>query len=169
MECLYCQKQTNNAKFCSLSCSASYNNSKDPKRKPTVRQCSNCSKSFTRAPSSSSNSKCCSDECRLAYAWQQKHDKVIQDNGWSSNVQNSTIRRWFIKFHGNNCMLCGLNADNWQGKPITLIVDHINGDCQNQSLDNLRLVCPNCDSQLDTYKAKNKGRSTRGYHIVQHK
>lgn len=168
MECLRCQQQTNNPKFCSLSCSASYNNSKAPKRKRQERKCANCDKQFIFHPSEASTAKCCSNQCRLEYAWTQKYDKVMQDRGWKPNVTNNTIRNWFIKFYGNNCMLCGVDADNWQGKPITLIVDHINGDCQNQSLDNVRIVCPNCDSQLDTYKAKNKGRSTRGYHIVQH-
>lgn len=33
---------------------------------------------------------------------------------------------------------------------------HIDGDASNNFRDNLRLVCPNCDSQLDTYKSRNK-------------
>ena len=55
----------------------------------------------------------------------------------------------------NSCKICGIN--DWQDKPIVLIIDHINGDHSNNNLSNLRLVCPNCDSQLPTFKNRNKG------------
>ena len=44
----------------------------------------------------------------------------------------------------------------WNSKSINFILDHINGDASDNSEENLRLICPNCDSQLDTYKSKNK-------------
>lgn len=44
----------------------------------------------------------------------------------------------------------------WNNKPINFILDHIDGDASNNLEENLRLICPNCDSQLDTYKSKNK-------------
>ena len=40
---------------------------------------------------------------------------------------------------------------------LNFVLDHIDGDASNSSKDNLRLVCPNCDSQLDTFKCRNKG------------
>jgi hypothetical protein len=45
-----------------------------------------------------------------------------------------------------------------------MILDHIDGDASNNSPTNFRLVCPNCDTQLPTYKAKNtgNGRATKG-------
>jgi protein-arginine kinase activator protein McsA len=64
-------------------------------------------------------------------------------------------------------MLCHLDANNWHGKPITLIVDHIDGHSNNWDVDNIQLVCPNCDSQLPTFKARNKGNCTRTYTITQ--
>ena len=44
------------------------------------------------------------------------------------------------------------------------IIDHIDGDASNNMPDNFRLVCPNCDSQLPTFKARNtgNGRATKG-------
>ena len=43
------------------------------------------------------------------------------------------------------------------------IIDHIDGDATNWSIDNIRLVCSNCDSQLPTYKFKNRGNCTREF------
>jgi|SRR3989339_533779 len=46
----------------------------------------------------------------------------------------------------------------WNGKPIKLILDHHNGNNSDNRPENLRLLCPNCDSQLDTRGGANKGR-----------
>ncbi|BBY81802.1 hypothetical protein MPUL_29600 [Mycolicibacterium pulveris] len=42
------------------------------------------------------------------------------------------------------------------GLPLTLVLDH--GDPTNNRRENLRLVCPDCDSQLPTYKSRNRGK-----------
>jgi hypothetical protein len=64
-------------------------------------------------------------------------------------------------------MICGQSGDNWHGKPMTLIVDHIDGKADNYAVSNIRIICHNCDSQLPTYKGRNKGNSTRKYTISQ--
>lgn len=56
------------------------------------------------------------------------------------------------------CACCG-GEPMWQGKPLVLILDHINGINNDNRLENLRFVCSNCDSQLPTYKSKNRSRS----------
>ncbi len=54
----------------------------------------------------------------------------------------------------NECSECGLNE--WNGKPISIELDHIDGVRTNHKLENLRLLCPNCHSQTDTYRSRNK-------------
>jgi len=56
----------------------------------------------------------------------------------------------------NHCAICGLNE--WQGKPISLHLDHIDGNATHNVLANLRVLCPNCHSQTSTYCGKNKKR-----------
>jgi 5-methylcytosine-specific restriction endonuclease McrA len=54
----------------------------------------------------------------------------------------------------NKCSVC--NIDNWNNKPIGLHLDHINGNSTDHTFKNLRLICPNCHSQTETYCGKNK-------------
>lgn len=53
------------------------------------------------------------------------------------------------------CALCGLAE--WRETPLVLQMDHVNGRRQDNRLENLRLLCPNCHSQTHTFSGKNKG------------
>lgn len=46
----------------------------------------------------------------------------------------------------------------WQEKKLVLVLDHINGDRHDNRIGNLRLLCPNCNSQTDTFAGRNKKR-----------
>ena len=66
-----------------------------------------------------------------------------------------TAKNQLKLFHGNICKICGISK--WLGKEIMLILDHIDGNATNWKIENLRLICSNCDAQLPTYKNKNAG------------
>ena len=61
----------------------------------------------------------------------------------------------------NQCAICGM-APTWNGQPLVLVLDHVNGVSDDYREENLRLVCPNCNSQLPTHAGRNAGRARRG-------
>ena len=87
----------------------------------------------------------------------------------NSTASQAVLRRWYAK--GNytpyKCSICGLEPF-WNGKELTLTLDHINGVNHDDRLENLRWVCPNCDRQLDTFCAKNANIETF-YNYREHK
>lgn len=75
-------------------------------------------------------------------------------------VKDSTTSNWVLKrkiLAANaieyKCQSCGL-SDNWNGKPLTLQLDHINGVPNDHRLINLRFLCPNCHTQTLTWGRK---------------
>ena len=76
-------------------------------------------------------------------------------------VENSTYSRIHLKerlykegLKERKCELCGQD-ENWNGKHMSLILDHINGTYNDHRFENLRIVCPNCNATLDTHCSKN--------------
>ena len=74
-----------------------------------------------------------------------------------SRLQNSNLRTRLIKegILENKCFCCKM-LPIWDNKPLTLQLDHIDGDYTNNELSNLRLLCPNCHSQTPTWSGKNR-------------
>lgn len=74
-----------------------------------------------------------------------------------SPVHQATLRRRYLlgKYTPYICSICG-QEPVWQGKELTLILDHINGHNHDDRLENLRWVCPNCNQQLDTFGGRNR-------------
>lgn len=62
------------------------------------------------------------------------------------------------------CAICGITE--WQGKTLSLELDHINGENNDNRLENLRFLCPNCHSQTTTYGSRNQKITESNYDIT---
>ena len=72
-------------------------------------------------------------------------------------VENSNYSRGHLKerlykegLKKRECEMCGQD-ENWQGKKMSLILDHINGIFNDNRLENLRIICPNCNATTETF------------------
>lgn len=133
--------------FCSHSCSASFNNmgiARNGKTKKDI-PCLNCG-TITKNP------KFCCCQCKADYDWKRvKND--VQKTGIVTTAYIG--KRYLLEIKGERCEICG--TMKWMNKNVPLVCDHINGNPDDNTLTNLRLVCGNCDMQLPTYKSKNLG------------
>ncbi len=73
----------------------------------------------------------------------------------NSSISSTTVRHsiFRLKLFPLKCEICHLKS--WMDNQIPLQVDHINGIWDDNRLENLRLICPNCHAQTDTYCGKN--------------
>lgn len=81
-----------------------------------------------------------------------------------SNYQGGAQPRKYIRYYQlieEKCSECNLSSI-WNNKPIVLELDHIDGDSQNNIISNLRFLCPNCHSQTNTFRGKNKRKELVG-------
>jgi hypothetical protein len=98
------------------------------------------------------------------------NDEIFKLN---SKVSRTTLKKRIIRdnIFKYECVFCG-NPGEWMGKKISLILDHINGYRNDNRLENLRFLCPNCNSTLPThcqgwnYKEKSieSKKNKRKYH-----
>ena len=102
-----------------------------------------------------------------SYLANKKSDKISEQDILRENCkhQRTILRRYIIK---NNlipykCAICG--CTEWQGKTLSLELDHINGINNDNRLENLRFLCPNCHSQTSTYGSRNQQLNESKYDI----
>lgn len=67
------------------------------------------------------------------------------------------VRQHLLDEQSGRCAICSVEGRS-NDAPLTLVLDHIDGNASNNGRENLRLVCPNCDSQLPTFKSRNRGK-----------
>lgn len=105
--------------------------------------------------------------CRKCYNEVNRAIKVKEwlktgDTGYTIRTTiRGAIRDYIYNDQNNLCDICKCER-SWNGELLNFVLDHIDGNAKNNFRENLRLICPNCDSQLDTFKSKNK-KSARNY------
>ncbi len=84
-------------------------------------------------------------------------DKILIND---SSYQRHNLKKRLLKFEllKNECRECGLK-NKWNNKKLTLQIDHINGINNDNRIENLRMLCPNCHSQTETYAGKKNVKS----------
>src|ERR1700738_959915 len=143
----------NQAKYCSRSCVGQANkNVPPPPSLPEAErtfQCIGCQKKVV-LDRNAKRSKYCSLQCQ--------HDtrKLYNYNNALKGVEypsDRSAKSSLLYVRGRQCEIC--STTEWCGKPIDLVLDHIDGNSDNRHLANYRLICNNCDAQTDTFKARN--------------
>ena len=92
-----------------------------------------------------------------------KEGDILKSN---CNHNRSVLRRYIIsnKLLPYKCSICG--CTNWNDKTLSLELDHINGINNDNRLENLRFLCPNCHSQTITYGSRNRQLNESKYEIT---
>jgi 5-methylcytosine-specific restriction endonuclease McrA len=83
-------------------------------------------------------------ETRLKQSWSRPYEEMAR----------GSLRKRLLIERNHTCEDCGI-GNTHNGKPLSLELDHIDGNSNNNKVENLRILCPNCHSQTPTHRAKN--------------
>jgi hypothetical protein len=137
------------------------NSERAPINKGTGKKyyCLNCGKEII--DSHGNIRKYCSNQCQRDYEYKQWVKSYKLDNSIAKSTKWGKIcrqlRRYIFEKFENKCCYCGWSEINPYTNTLPLEIDHIDGDSNNNSEENLRLLCPNCHSLTSTYRGANRG------------
>lgn len=152
MKCKHCGKDKDTltpSGFCSRSCANSRAHSHDTRVKIAESVRNNTESHSKKSKSIRKKWEDPEWRDRVTKSMVQAAESV----GWD-NMKWGGKRKWIIRDQEGKCKRCG--ADEWLGEPLSLEVDHIDGDRNNNSRDNLEALCPNCHSITPTWRGKKK-------------
>lgn len=175
-KCLYCNEEfislkSEIRKFCSKKCSVTFSNIEKGKNNieknknikvlkdesneiKYLYNCKNCKEDFEVDKREASKiRKYCSHKCHKEFEEKIRYTKIENNE----IVSNKSVKSYLIKKYGEKCMDCGWCEIHKLTKKVPIELEHIDGNSENNNLENLKLLCPNCHSLTITYKALNKG------------
>lgn len=139
----------------------SWRGGSNPSTSAMIVKCANCGKEFE---AKNEKKKFCSFECSAELRHKESYKDFLENNDkyCRGNYTPKWFKGEFLAEQGGVCAICGSKPEH-NGKPLVFVLDHIDGDASNNKRNNLRMICPNCDSQLETFKSKNKNSTRRNY------
>lgn len=139
----------------------SKNAGREPVNKGTGKKyyCLNCGKDITSAKNTPR--KYCSNQCQRDYEYKKWVEQYKNDNSIAKSTKWGQIpkylRRYIFEKYENKCCKCNWSEINPYTQTLPLEIDHINGNSEDNSEENLQLLCPNCHSLTSTYRGANRG------------
>ena len=104
----------------------------------------------------------CSNECRNKFEEQHYKEyierwKKGEEPGHTASYKiHRYVKRYLLEKHNNSCQECGWSKENPYTGTVPLQIHHIDGDCTNNSEENLQLLCPNCHALTENFGSRNK-------------
>lgn len=121
--------------------------------------CLYCNNEFTYL-SGRGIGKFCSNKCQGLYKRVYETHPLIE----RGEVDNpNTLKNYLTFTRGYKCEEC--DTEQWNGLPLSLHLDHIDGNSDHNFPSNIRLLCPNCHSQTETFSGRNKKNSKRSTYM----
>lgn len=147
--------------FCSRSCAARFNNKQRVKpRKPLY--CLGCNTLIVKSVWASPDRRpFCTQQCRSDLEYKTFINNWLAgqiDGGRKGGYVSNHVKRYLLEQCKDRCSRCGWGDLNTFTQKIPLEVDHKDGNCLNNNLSNLIILCPNCHALTSTYKGANKGK-----------